>query len=203
MRSRKRSPKRSITRSMRAISMRSLPMPRIMTVQASCSGALLPLTLGANLVHQRPHPLDCAFEAAEDRLADEEMANIELDDRRDGGDRADGIEAEPVASMAFEPGRLGMGGGIDDALQLAARRLAARVLRPGVAEGTDMELDDRRAERHRAVERRAARLDEERHADASADELTNIGNQRVVAAHDVETALGGALLALLGNQAGG
>src|SRR5260370_38626822 len=95
-----------------------------------------------------------------------------------------------------------MGCRIDDALQLTARWGTARLCRPGIAEGADMQLDDRRAEGHCSVERRTARLDEERDSDAGPDQLPHIGDQRVVAAHDLQPAPGRPLLTLFLRQPG-
>src|SRR4051812_19984207 len=101
---------------MRAMSMRSLPMPMIMACPAAQprrgSGTPLAMALRPHRVHQRAHPFDRTLEAAEDRLADEEVPDIELDDGRDGSDRPDRVEAEPVPGMALEPDRGGVGGGI-------------------------------------------------------------------------------------------
>ena len=40
------------------------------------------------------------------------MADIELNDRRDRGDRPDGVEGEPVAGVALEAERVGVGRGV-------------------------------------------------------------------------------------------
>src|SRR5260221_13201897 len=98
------------------------------------------MALRPHLVHQCAHPLDRALEAAEDRLASEEMADIELDDGRDCGGRPDRVEAESRAGMACEPQVSRVRGRVDDALQLARCRRAAGFLGPGFAEGADMEL---------------------------------------------------------------
>ena len=84
---------------------------------------------------------------AEDRLADEEMADIELGQRRDGGDGADRVVGQAMAGMAFEADRRGMGRGGDQPFELA---LAFRALR--LAIGAGMELDHRRAELPRRIE---------------------------------------------------
>src|SRR6185312_2613731 len=111
----------------------------------------------ARLVHGGAHPLDGAVEAAEDRLADEEMADIELDDGGNGGDSRDRVVAEAVSGMAFEPDRLGMRGGSNETLQLEA---AMRTFSLAISAG--MELDDRGAELLRHVELRDLGIDEER-----------------------------------------
>ena len=149
-RSTKRSPKRSSVRSMRRMSMMSLPMPRIMRCRRQACAA----GLGARLVHQRAHAADGAVEAAEDRLADQEMADIELDDRRDRGDRPDRVEGEAVAGMAFEAERLGM----RRRRRRCGRAGAARSRALGLAIGAGVQLDDVRRRppaRHRAGADRA------------------------------------------------
>ena len=97
-------------------------------------------------MHQRAHELHRAVEPAEDRLADEEMADIELDDGADRRDRADRVEGQAVAGVAFEAERLGPGRRRGEAPQLALARLAR-----GVAIGAGMELDDGRAEALRGL----------------------------------------------------
>src|SRR3546814_15263480 len=99
MRSRKRSPKRGTVCSMRRMSIRSEPMPMIICRQ-SRSGR--PGAQTARLVHQGPHAPDGAVEAAEDRLADQEMADVELDDGRDRRHWADAVIGQTVAGMAFQ-----------------------------------------------------------------------------------------------------
>src|SRR5258708_32584284 len=104
-RSRKRSPKRSMVRAMRPISMRSLPMPRIMARLR----AALALRGGATLIHRGAHALDGAVEPVEDRLAGEEMADTELDDGGNGGDRADPNAPEAGARLAIAATSLCLG----------------------------------------------------------------------------------------------
>src|ERR1700731_1625063 len=116
MRSRKRSPKRSIVFSMRRMSMRSLPMPRIIAIDVHRA---IDQSWASRLVHQRAHALDGAVEAAEDRFAHEEMADIELDDGGNGCHRRHRIEAQAMPGMAFEADRFGMGGRVDQPGQLA------------------------------------------------------------------------------------
>ncbi len=60
------------------------------------SGAFLTQRLGAGPVHQRPHAADRAVEAGENRLANKEMADIQLDHFLDGGNRGDILEAEAM-----------------------------------------------------------------------------------------------------------
>ena len=60
---------------------------------------------GAGLVHQRAHALDGGGQAAEDRLADQEVADVELDDLRQARNRCDGVEGEPVSGVHLEAGR--------------------------------------------------------------------------------------------------
>ena len=83
-------------------------------------------------------------------------------------------------------------------LQLGGARLA---LGMGVAAG--VELDDRRAEQHRRLDLARVRLDEQRDADAGVGEARDERLQVIVLAEGVEPALGGHLLAPLGDDAGG
>ena len=105
------------------------------------------LPVEPRLVHQRAHPPDARVEAGEDRLADQEVADVELGDLRDGGDRLDIVEGEAVAGMGLDAVLDGERGGVGDAAQLLGARLA---LGMGVAAG--VELDDRRAEPHRGLD---------------------------------------------------
>src|SRR5690606_1402794 len=113
IRSRKRSPNRSIVRSMRRISIRSEPIPTIMTVRPSCAES----PVAPCLFHQDPHAADRTIEATENGLPDEEMPDIQFGDGRDGRDRADSIEIQAVTGMAFQADGSGMGGGSLEALQ--------------------------------------------------------------------------------------
>ena len=71
----------------------------------------------------------------------------------------------------------------------------------GVAPG--VELDDRRVEAQGGVDLPLARLDEQRYADARVDQSVDVGLERIELAGGVEPALGGALLTLFGDDAGG
>ena len=61
-----------------------------------------PVAPRARFVHQRAHAPDGSVEAGEDRLADEEMPDVEFADFRNGGDGLDRVEAETVSGMHFE-----------------------------------------------------------------------------------------------------
>ena len=90
---------------------------------------LLARRFRARLVHEGAHAADGAVEAAEDRLADEEMADVELGDGGDGGDRPHRVEGQAVAGMAFEAERLGLG-----ARPAAGGAAAARARRPAASQ---------------------------------------------------------------------
>src|SRR4051794_6871985 len=76
------------------------------------------------LVDQRAHAGDAGREPAEDRLADQEMADVELPELRDGGDRLDVVEGQAVAGMRLDAVLGGERGGVGDAAQLGGPRLA-------------------------------------------------------------------------------
>ena len=71
----------------------------------------------------------------------------------------------------------------------------------GVAAG--VELDDRRLEADRRLDLARIGLDEQADPDVGAGEALDEGHQVIVLARRVEPALGGPLLALLGDEAGG
>ncbi len=59
----------------------------------------------ARLVHQARMRPDALLEPDEDRLADQEMADIELRELRNGGDRLDRLVGQAVAGMHLEAER--------------------------------------------------------------------------------------------------
>ena len=156
----------------------------------------------------RPSPRACARialgEADEDRLADEEMADVELDDLA-----AARRSCAPCRSRGR--GRRGIRGRAARVCAAATRRCGANscvglrrvAMRDGVAPGAGVQLDHRRPQRRGRLERFRRGLDEQRNADARAAEFGDEGLQIIVAADDVEAALGGALGALLRHQAAG
>src|SRR5687768_1898967 len=93
------------------------------------------------LVHERAHFCDARIEAGEDRLADQEMPDVEFGDLRNGGDGDDIVEGETVAGMGLDPVLGGERGGIGEAAEFFHTGLAVAV---GVAAG--VEFDHRRAE---------------------------------------------------------
>ena len=99
--------------------------------------------------------------------------------------------------MALQPDLLAVGGSLHDARQLG---VALGALDLAVAAG--VQLDHRRAQRHRHVELARVGLDEQRDADAGIAEPRHHGLEVIVLADRVEPALGRPLLALLGHDAG-
>ena len=89
-------------------------------------------------VHQLAHPPHRLGQAHRQRLTDEEMANVELDDLGNGSDRAHIGEAQPMARMALEAHLRGVAGGAAQAVELGRPRL-----RRGVAIGAGVQLDHR------------------------------------------------------------
>ena len=87
---------------------------------------------------------------------------------------------------------------VGDALQLGRALFA---LGMGVAAG--VEFDDRRAEADGGGDLGLGRLDEQADADVRRAKLVDIISEVIVLPRGVEPALGGALLALLGDDAGG
>src|SRR5215212_6831864 len=95
---RKRSPCRSITLAIRRTSVMSEPRPRIM--RRSCDR--LGDCFGAAAIHRRAHGLDRSRKPGEHRLAYQEMADVELDNPSQAGNRLGARIIEPVPGMHFE-----------------------------------------------------------------------------------------------------
>ena len=139
---------------MRRMSQRSEPIPRIM-----------PLHLRPALVHGRAHGSDRLVEAEEDRLADQGMADVELDDLRDRRDGPDGVEVEAVPGMDLETDPGAVLGCLAQALEFVGD--------PGwvavdhrLAIGAGVELDHGRAGGAGSLHDLDLRLHEQRHPDA-------------------------------------
>ena len=150
IRSTNRSPKRSSVFSMRRMSVRSEPMPTIKR---------RPVARG---VHQRAHAPDGRVEAGEDRLADQEVADVELGDARGWRRSARRSRSQAVAGMALEPEGPRCAAAAD-----ASRSSSARCgLALGLAIGADVQLDHLRADGDGGIELARIGVDEERDADA-------------------------------------
>ena len=107
----------------------------------------------ARLVHQRAHAPDRRLQSAEDRLADQEVADVELDDLRDAGDGADGVEGQPVPGMHLEAGgRRGLRGALAAGRSSRATP-AGVVLERALAIGARVQLHDVGAEPRRRLDR--------------------------------------------------
>ena len=108
-------------------------------------------------------------------------------------------KVRPWPAWGSMPFLRGERGGVGDAAQLGGARLA---LEMGVAAG--VELDDRRAEPDRRLDLARVGLDEQADPDVRRRaRRATIRSEMIVLAGGVEPALGGPLLALLGDDAGG
>src|SRR4051812_8365279 len=97
------------------------------------------------------------------------MADVELGNLRDGGDRHDIVERQSMAGVRFDAVLYAERGAVGDALQLYRALLAVDM---GVAAG--VELDDRRSEAHRGGDLLFSRFDEQADADVRRPELVDI-----------------------------
>src|SRR5262249_15189925 len=176
----KRRPKRSRVRSMRRMSITSLPRPKIM------SSATLAAGFGSSLIHDSPHAANRALQPPEDGLSDQEVSNIELDDGRDHRDLAHRLIAEAVSGMALEPKRFGMPGGAAEAFNLA---FPCRPLCLAISAG--VQLYHGGAQLLGGVELARIGLDEERDPDAGSGEPVHVGRQGRAPADGIETTFGG------------
>jgi hypothetical protein len=150
------------------------------------------------LVHQRAHAGDARLEAGEDRLADQEMADIQFGELRDRRHRGDIVEGQAVAGMGLDAVPARERGGVGEAAQFGRPLLS-----PEMRVAAGVEFDDRRAQPDRGRDLGRVGLDEQADADAGLAQFIDIISQVVVLAGGVEPAFGGPLLALLGNQARG
>src|SRR5579875_771730 len=87
-------------------------IPRRIGIRGSWPGKLAAGLTRAGGEHAALHFAHDGVEPVEDRLADEEMPDIELDDLAQGGDRGDVGVGEAVPGMAFEAERGGTRGGL-------------------------------------------------------------------------------------------
>ncbi len=158
--------------------------------------------------HARPRsmPARMVFTAAArphgDRLSDQEMADIELDDLGQRRDRLRRLEIEAMAGMDFEAEPARKLRPVADALPFRLRRRCSLVGKR-VAPGAGVELDHRRADRDRCLDLTRLGGDEQRYADAGRPQPGDDRRQRGVLAGDIETAFGRAFFAPLGHQTGG
>jgi hypothetical protein len=110
---------------MRRMSERSAPTPRIITALASSiSGA---------------HALDGRAEADEDRLADQEVADVQLGELGDGGDGLHGLVVDAVAGVDLQAQAGGLGRRGLQAFEMAARVGAAPADRLAVGAGVQLD----------------------------------------------------------------
>ena len=122
-------------------------------------------------VHQRAHAPDGAVQAAEDRLPDQEVTDVQFDDGRNGRDRCHCVEAEAMARMALQPDRFGMRRGKPDAFEL----MGASGIRFGVAVGSRVQLDHRRSNLNRRIQLGRIGIDEQRNADSGGSCTAQMG----------------------------
>src|SRR6185503_9640352 len=116
--------------------------------------------LSPRFVHQRAHAAYAGLEAGEDRLADQEMPDVELGELGDRGHRNHIIEGQAVAGVRLDAVLDRERRAIGDALQLRRALLAVEM---GIAAG--VEFDDRRAEAHGRRHLLLGRFDEQADAD--------------------------------------
>jgi len=140
---------------------------------------------------------DAGIETTEDRLADQEMADVELGELRDCGDGHDIVEGQAVAGVGLDAVLHRQCGAVGDTLQLGGAFVAFDM---GIAAG--VELDDRSAEADRRGDLLLGRFDEQADADVRRAELVDVISEVIVLASRVQAAIGRPFLAALGDDAG-
>src|SRR5438270_13848143 len=124
------------------------------------------------------------------------MADVELGYLRDGRDRDHIVEGEAVPRVRLDAILHRECRRVRDPLQLRGALLA---LHMGVTAG--VELDDRSAQTQRRIDLSLRRLDEQADADSGSRQLLDEIGKVIVLPGGIETALGGALLAPLPDDA--
>ena len=125
------------------------------------------------------------------------MADVQLDDLGDGGHRADVRDREPVPRVHLEPETSGGPGSGAQPVELRGDR--SRLARVGIVAG--VQLDGAGARLRGRAHLRRIGIDEQAHADAGPGEPLDRTAHPGRVPHDVETTLGGHLLAPLGYEA--
>src|SRR5262249_5152410 len=145
--------------------------------------------VGTGLVHECAHSGDRVLQPHKDRLAHQEMTNIEFRQSLDGSNRLDCIVGQTVTGMAFEPDGLSMFCRCDQACELALTDDAL-----GMTIGPGMQLDNGCADRQCRIELDWVRFNEHRDTDAGCCQLTDDRLQMSAPLCHIEPAFGGPLL---------
>ena len=116
-------------------------------------------------VHQLAHPPHRRLQPDEHRLADQVVADVELGELRDGGDRLDVVVSQAVPGVRLDAVLGGERGHVGDLLQLDRDLLAL-----GMRVFAGVELDHRRAEPQRGFELALVGGDEQADADAGVEQ---------------------------------
>src|SRR3984893_15345127 len=180
---------------MRLISQRSLPKPMI--IWSRWVRRQPP-----PLVHRRAHLGDRRVKTNEDRLADQKVTDIELDDFGQARDDPGGGEIEAVAGVTFESLAARKRRRLLDPCKFVFGPLGLS-MRERVAPGARMKFDHRRSDRARRPPLLTRWLDEQGDAYPGFKQFGCDDFQVIVAAYDIEAALGGALAAFFRDKTTG
>ena len=163
---------------MRRMSMRSLPRPMIIARRRpTCRVAMPQGRRGPGPCCA--HAPDAVVETDKDRLADEEMADIELDDFRERGDGAAVAWSRPWPACTSRPRSCGGPCALSTNAPPLALGLVRVRLRQRLAIGAGVQLDDRRAECARRLRSGGIGIDEQRDADAGIASSATDGRQQI------------------------
>src|ERR1700749_511167 len=205
MRAIKRSPCLSRVFSIRRISIRSEPKPRIIFAPRSGRSPALAALVAwngppdhsiclrqtasrsyARFIHQPAHFLNRIGEPGEDRLADQKMSDIEFADMRNGGNRRDILISETVTGMDFQTHVGAKLRRILDMLEELGPHLAT-----GIGKSASMQLHHRRTQRSGSIELLAVGLDEHGNPDARLGQRAHDRLQPREMTDDIDAAFGG------------
>ncbi len=147
--------------------------------------------------------LTASSKAGTDRLADQEMTDVEFDDLGQRGDRLRAGIVQSVAGMDFQPALLRQPGAFADARPFRLRR---RIVVPSISAShqapTWISITGARTRAAASICRGSATMNSETRMPASVRPRDD-RRQRIVLARDVEAAFGGALAPALRHQARG
>jgi len=154
------------------------------------------------VIHRASHPAHRGGETVEDRLADQEVPDIEFSDLGQRSDPLRSDEVEAMASVNLEPCPHGKVCAANDAREFTfSRRGIAGGKR--IAPCSGMNLDHRRAHRGGSLDLLGLGGDEQRDTDTRFGELTDNPTQAVPLTGCIEPAFGCPLLPPLRHDTGG
>ena len=148
-------------------------------------------------VHEMDHLTDGGVEACEHATRDDGVADVEVGEVGDTSDQRDIGVVDAVTCIDLESGLVGMGSGLDEAMEFEELRLSL-----GVRKSAGVQFDHIGAEGERCIDLSVVGFDE--HADSGADGFEGLDGGLEVGfeSGDIESAFGGDFLTIFWDEAG-